>query len=95
MIPLIILILTIVLFILFVKLAFKHDSYLCLVLAVLVLIFGSVSTCVTYDYFELEKAKKCETWYLNGEEVDKDKIDLLLYNFTVDEENGVVYISTR
>lgn len=95
MIPLIILILTIVLFILFVKLAFKHDSYLCLVFAVLVLIIGSVSACSIHDYFELEKAKKCETWYLDGEEVDKDKINLLLYHFTIDEENGVVYISTR
>lgn len=42
-----------------------------------------------------DKLKSGYTWYYNGEKVDSDKMDLYLYDYTVNDEKKSVYLTNK
>lgn len=81
--------------ILFMVLAYKADvvhpiiiGFFCIGIGLTIFFYG-------INEMAIKEAEKCETWYLDGEKVDKDKYDLHLYNFTFDAEKGVVYLTKK
>ena len=57
-----------------------------------------VSQLFLVNEFEANNKKKTTSdyeYYLDGVEVDKDKISLRLYNFDVDDEKKVVYLTSK
>lgn len=62
----------------------------------LIVILKIVQPIVAKDAVETQSKLKTEyTWYYNGEEVDSDKIDLSLYDYTVNDEKRIVYIAEK
>lgn len=48
-----------------------------------------------YIYSDLKNKRENYTYYLDGQEVDSDKIDLTLYNYRYNDEEECVYITHK
>ena len=84
-----------VLGIIFMVLGDKNDVVHPIIIGFLCIAIGIVVVSYGINELAIKEAEKCETWYLDGEEIDKDKYDLHLYSFTYDKEKGVVYFTKR
>ena len=65
--------------------------FLCVIVGLGLFIFFGIKD----RYEEKDLISKEYTIYLDGVRVDNDKIDISLYNYTVDDEKQVVYITRR
>ena len=87
--------LVVILGILFAIIGDKKDILHPMVIGWICVAMGIVFCFYGINEMAIKEAEKCETWYLDGEEIDKDKFDLHLYYFTYDKEKGIVYLTKR
>ena len=67
----------------------------CFIVSATLLIFSNLIGPMLSSSEELVSQRSEYVVYIDGEEVDKDKIDLSLYRIRYDDEKGVIYATPR